>query len=157
MVMPAPVCEPSPAGAAARPMRLSVLGATGSIGGSTLDLVARNPARYEVVALTAQCNAPKLAQLAIAHKAKLASEYLEFSLALYRQTREEAKRLLNEVKEAGYSSVFIQGEGEIAEIVRLTCLELKIDMQLPDNVQLPIIEIEQANLQLRLPDSITAG
>lgn len=87
----------------------------------------------------------------IAHKAKLASEYLEFSLALYRQTREEAKRLLNEVEDAGYSSVFIQGDGEIAEIVRLTCLELKIDTQLPDNVQLPTIEIVQANLHLHLP------
>jgi 1-deoxy-D-xylulose-5-phosphate reductoisomerase len=32
--------------------RLAILGATGSIGGSTLDVVARHPERYEVVALT---------------------------------------------------------------------------------------------------------
>ncbi|WP_083567154.1 1-deoxy-D-xylulose-5-phosphate reductoisomerase [Hyphomicrobium sp. CS1GBMeth3] len=54
------------------PLRLSVLGATGSIGTSTLDLVSRHPSRFEVVALTAQCNAARLADLAIAHRAKVA-------------------------------------------------------------------------------------
>jgi 1-deoxy-D-xylulose-5-phosphate reductoisomerase len=52
--------------------RLSVLGATGSIGDSTLDLVARNPERFEIVALTAQSNAGKLAELAIRHRARIA-------------------------------------------------------------------------------------
>jgi 1-deoxy-D-xylulose-5-phosphate reductoisomerase len=33
-------------------MKLTVLGATGSIGVSTLDVVARHPDRFEVVALT---------------------------------------------------------------------------------------------------------
>lgn len=54
------------------PLRLSVLGATGSIGTSTLDLVARNPQRFEIVALTAQCNAKRLAELALRHRARLA-------------------------------------------------------------------------------------
>jgi len=54
------------------PQRLTVLGATGSIGESTLDLVGREPDRFDVVALTAQSNADKLARLAIAHRAKLA-------------------------------------------------------------------------------------
>jgi 1-deoxy-D-xylulose-5-phosphate reductoisomerase len=62
---------PARAGATA-PLRLSVLGATGSIGASTLDLVARHPDRFEIVALTAQCNGRRLAELAIAHRAKLA-------------------------------------------------------------------------------------
>ena len=57
---------------ASRPLRLSVLGATGSIGASTLDLAARHPERIEVVALTAQCNTRRLAELAVAHRAKLA-------------------------------------------------------------------------------------
>jgi 1-deoxy-D-xylulose-5-phosphate reductoisomerase len=54
------------------PQRLTVLGATGSIGESTLDLVGREPERFEVIALTAQSNAEKLARLAILHKAKVA-------------------------------------------------------------------------------------
>ncbi|MET0407474.1 MAG: 1-deoxy-D-xylulose-5-phosphate reductoisomerase, partial [Hyphomicrobium sp.] len=57
---------------ASRPMRLSVLGATGSVGTSTLDLVSRTPDRFEIVALTAQSNAVELAALARRHRAKLA-------------------------------------------------------------------------------------
>jgi len=56
----------------ARPMSLTVLGATGSIGKSTLDLVARTPERFDIVALTAQTNAPALAKLARQHRAKVA-------------------------------------------------------------------------------------
>jgi 1-deoxy-D-xylulose-5-phosphate reductoisomerase len=56
----------------AAPLRLTVLGATGSIGTNPLDLVARHASRFEVVALTAQCNARRLAELAITHRAKLA-------------------------------------------------------------------------------------
>ena len=54
------------------PRRISVLGATGSIGMSTLDLIGRNPDQFEVVALTAQSNVVRLAELARAHRAKLA-------------------------------------------------------------------------------------
>lgn len=43
---------------------ISVLGATGSIGASTLDLVRRNPDRWRVVALTANGNSAELAKLA---------------------------------------------------------------------------------------------
>lgn len=42
------------------PQRLTVLGATGSIGQSTLDVVARHPERFEVFALTAHQQHDKL-------------------------------------------------------------------------------------------------
>lgn len=89
----------------------------------------------------------------IAHKAKLASEYLEFSLSLYRQTREEAKRLLSQVKEAGYDSICIDGEGEIAEIVRLTCLEMGITHLFLPHPHTPVIQVEQARINLELPST----
>jgi 1-deoxy-D-xylulose-5-phosphate reductoisomerase len=57
---------------AVRPRRISVLGATGSIGESTLDLIGRDPSAYQVVALTGGCNAVRLAELAILHRAELA-------------------------------------------------------------------------------------
>ena len=44
--------------------RISVLGATGSVGASTLDLVARNRDRFEVVALTAHTDVAGLADAA---------------------------------------------------------------------------------------------
>jgi 1-deoxy-D-xylulose-5-phosphate reductoisomerase len=43
---------------------LTILGATGSIGSSTLDLIRRNPARYRVEAVSARRNVPALAKLA---------------------------------------------------------------------------------------------
>lgn len=49
-----------------------MLGATGSIGESTLDLIGRDPQAYEVIALTGCKNATRLAELAIQHRAKLA-------------------------------------------------------------------------------------
>ena len=52
--------------------RISVLGATGSIGTSALDLIGRTPEAFEIVALTAQNNTEKLAALAKAHNAKVA-------------------------------------------------------------------------------------
>jgi 1-deoxy-D-xylulose-5-phosphate reductoisomerase len=56
----------------ARPRRISVLGATGSIGENTLDLVGRDPASFTVVALTGGRNAARLAELAVKHRAELA-------------------------------------------------------------------------------------
>ena len=35
-----------------RPQRLAILGSTGSIGTSTLDVVARHPERFEIIGLT---------------------------------------------------------------------------------------------------------
>ncbi|MCL4767379.1 MAG: 1-deoxy-D-xylulose-5-phosphate reductoisomerase [Hyphomicrobiaceae bacterium] len=51
---------------------VTILGATGSVGSSTLDIVGRAPEAFRVVALTAQTNAGKLAALARRHAAKLA-------------------------------------------------------------------------------------
>jgi 1-deoxy-D-xylulose-5-phosphate reductoisomerase len=57
---------------AGRPRRVTILGATGSIGESTLDLIGRDPSSFEVVALTGGRNAIKLAELAKLHRAKFA-------------------------------------------------------------------------------------
>ncbi|MGJ5619009.1 1-deoxy-D-xylulose-5-phosphate reductoisomerase [Sulfitobacter sp. MF3-043] len=54
------------------PRRISILGATGSIGQNTLDLVRRNVAAYDVVALTGAGNIAQLAADAIEMRAKIA-------------------------------------------------------------------------------------
>ena len=48
--------------------RVTVLGATGSVGASTLDLIGRDPERFPVEALTAGSNAPRLIELARLHR-----------------------------------------------------------------------------------------
>ncbi len=54
------------------PKSISIFGATGSVGTSTLDLVRLDPAAYHVVALTAHNNADALAALAREFNAELA-------------------------------------------------------------------------------------
>jgi 1-deoxy-D-xylulose-5-phosphate reductoisomerase len=54
------------------PRRISVLGSTGSVGCSTLDLVSRTPGAYEVEVLTAHRNVDLLVQQAMAVNAGLA-------------------------------------------------------------------------------------
>jgi 1-deoxy-D-xylulose-5-phosphate reductoisomerase len=49
-------------------MNLALLGATGSIGSSTLDVVARHPERYRVFALTANGSAEPLLELCRRHR-----------------------------------------------------------------------------------------
>lgn len=51
-----------------RLQRITVLGATGSIGLSTLDVIARHPERYEVFALTGYSRLNELLQLCLQHK-----------------------------------------------------------------------------------------
>lgn len=51
---------------------VTILGATGSVGGSTLDLIERAPDDFRVLALTANCDVEKLAQAAIRTRAERA-------------------------------------------------------------------------------------
>jgi len=69
VTVPAATSRP---GALPRPRRISVLGATGSVGSSTLDLVGRTPHLFKVVALTAQHSVEALAQCASRHRAEVA-------------------------------------------------------------------------------------
>ncbi len=69
------------------PKTISILGATGSVGLSTLDLVRRNPERFKVIAITANTNVRALAKLAVEFNAKLAvignpDKFLELKEAL---------------------------------------------------------------------------
>lgn len=64
---------------------ISILGATGSIGDSTLDLIRRNREHWQVVALTANASAEKLAKLAIEFGAQVAVVSDESRLSELRQ------------------------------------------------------------------------
>jgi 1-deoxy-D-xylulose-5-phosphate reductoisomerase len=54
------------------PKSVSILGATGSVGRSTIDLIARDPVRYRVEALTANHNVAELIRAALNVKPRLA-------------------------------------------------------------------------------------
>lgn len=62
----------------------------------------------------------------MAEKADLANRYFQASMRIYRQSRADATRILERAKAAGYDTVVIVGDGDIAEIAELTCLELGV-------------------------------
>jgi 1-deoxy-D-xylulose-5-phosphate reductoisomerase len=70
-----------------QPRTVTIFGATGSVGTSTLDLIARSPEKFAVQALTAHSDVAALAKAAIAHHARLAvigdeGRYAELKVAL---------------------------------------------------------------------------
>jgi fructose-1,6-bisphosphatase/sedoheptulose 1,7-bisphosphatase-like protein len=50
-------------------------------------------------------------------------DYVEHSLTLYRRTRQRVKERVAEARRAGFDRVRIVGEGDVADICKLTCLE----------------------------------
>jgi len=60
----------------------------------------------------------------IALRSKLAVDSLQYSMRLYRETRQQARQLIGEARRRGCEAVAIVGDGDLAEIARLTCLEL---------------------------------
>ena len=75
----------------------------------------------------------------IAHRAELTVKYIENSLQLYRRTRKRVKELLLELHTLGYNSVRIEGDGDMGEICRLTCLEEGV--RIGNDPNLPALEV----------------
>ena len=71
-----------------RPQRISILGSTGSIGTSTLDVLGRHPERYEVFALSAMSRVDELAAQCLQWKPRFA---VMPDAALARQLREKLR------------------------------------------------------------------
>ncbi len=90
----------------------------------------------------------------LAFRASLAMHYIETSLHLYRKTRLRVRDLLSQAHQAGYNQVFIIGDGDIADICRLTCLEqgmrvLEAD-QAAENGKIPALEVQETKVVLHI-------
>ncbi|HPH97362.1 MAG TPA: winged helix-turn-helix transcriptional regulator [Anaerolineaceae bacterium] len=72
-------------------------------------------------------------------RAHLTIDYIQTSFKLYRYTRERVLTLLEQVKEAGYTQVRVTGDGDMAEICRLTCLEQAVAVTEQDDC--PTLEV----------------
>jgi len=91
----------------------------------------------------------------LAFRARLTVNYVETSMRLYRRTRLRVRELIAEVKQAGYTQVMISGDGDIADICRLTCLEQSISaLDSFDSASggLPTLEVHEMKVTLRLPE-----
>lgn len=59
----------------------------------------------------------------LALKFKLTRSYMDVSLQMYRELRQAARQTLSQVNSAGYMAVYVEGDDDATEILRLTCLE----------------------------------
>lgn len=105
----------------------------------------------------------------LAFRARLTVNYIENSMRLYRKTRLRVRDLLMEVRRAGHDSVLIEGEGDIADICRLTCLEQGIRVadnhhvpaspanNPPSRRALPVLEVRGMKVSLHLEGLTDTG
>jgi len=84
----------------------------------------------------------------IALRARLTVDYIEQQFLLYRNTRQRVREHLEKVRQAGYEQVVLQGEGDVADICRLTCIEQGIAI-VPDG-NMPLLEVVGLKVQLHL-------
>jgi DNA-binding MarR family transcriptional regulator len=75
----------------------------------------------------------------IALRARLTVDYIEQQLLLYRRLRQRVKEHLDEVHKAGYNSVRLVGDGDIADICKLSCLEHGISLSADGSA--PVLEV----------------
>ncbi|WP_043613822.1 1-deoxy-D-xylulose-5-phosphate reductoisomerase [Chromobacterium violaceum] len=92
-----------------KPQGIAVLGATGSVGCNTLDVVARHPERYRVVALTAHRQLDKLFEQA----RRFCPDYLVVADA------DAAARLRARLAEAGLRSEVLHGADALVQVAAL--------------------------------------
>ena len=89
-----------------RPQQITVLGATGSIGLSTLDVIARHPDRYQVFALTGFTRLSELLALCVRHVPRFA---VVPEIAA-------ARTLQDDLRAAGLSTRVLVGEEGLCQV-----------------------------------------
>ena len=85
----------------------------------------------------------------IALRTRLTVDYIQSSFELYRHTRQKTLTAIRQLRESGFAQVRIEGDGEIAEVCRLTCLENSLPVT--EDHSAPCIVIEVIHLSLALP------
>ncbi len=75
----------------------------------------------------------------LAFRAQLTVNYVENSMNLFRRTRRKALELLTDIRAEGYESIRILGNGDLVDVIRLTCLEQGVDVN--GDSDMPALEI----------------
>ncbi len=87
----------------------------------------------------------------LALRARLTFDYLEQQFNLYRRVRQRVKDSMNQIKKDGFARVRLVGEGDVADICRLTCLEQGI--AIVDEPNIPTLEVRGLSVVLVKPEA----
>ncbi len=87
-------------------LRVCVLGASGSVGGNTLDVIARHPERFELVAISAHSRTDVLYTQCLAHRPRWA----------VLPTPEAAQALQQRLREAGLATEVLHGPEALEQL-----------------------------------------
>ena len=90
----------------------------------------------------------------IALRARLAIDYIQTSMSLYRLVRERSLKAIQQLRKSGFQEVRIDGEGEVAEICRLTCLEQTIRIVESGN-HIPVFRINELKIHVEFMEGKT--
>jgi DNA-binding MarR family transcriptional regulator len=82
----------------------------------------------------------------LAIRARLTVDYVEQQFNLYRRVREKVKGYTEQIKKDGFERVCLVGEGDVADICRLTCLEQGVSIV--DETNLPRLEVRGLSVVL---------
>lgn len=86
----------------------------------------------------------------IAFRARLTMNYIDQSMQLYRLMRGRVLSEVKEIKRRGYDSVRIEGDGDIEDICRLTCIEQGLTVT--ESEEAPLLELNDLKVTLLIPD-----
>ncbi len=75
----------------------------------------------------------------IALRARLLVDFIQSSMEMYRLVRERSVDAIKELKKMGFPKARMEGNGEVGEILKLTCLEQGIEIS--DDTSAPVLRV----------------
>jgi 1-deoxy-D-xylulose-5-phosphate reductoisomerase len=94
--------------------RIAVLGSTGSIGVSTLDVIARHPTRFAVAALSAHSNIDRLREQCLTHRPAF----------VVVSSPDDAIRLAADLAARGLATEVLVGEQALSQVAAHDCVDV---------------------------------
>lgn len=82
----------------------------------------------------------------LALRARLTVDYIQNQFQLYRLVRGRMLTVIDEARAKGYSQIRLEGQGDVAEVCRLTCLEQGLEV-VTDPVA-PLIRVDNLKMFL---------
>jgi DNA-binding MarR family transcriptional regulator len=86
----------------------------------------------------------------LALRAHLTLDYIQNSFRLYRLVRQRMVDQLAELRKAGFHQVRLEGQGDVAEVCRLTCLEQNIEVV--ESGEVPWVKIRDLKVMVEWKD-----